>query len=1014
MKNIAEFSIEQPLYPWLLVLACLLGGIWGIDTVGRLEDPPFPIKTAFIITPYDGASAEEVEQEVTDIIEAALQELPYVDELTSKSVPGRSEVQVQMAEQFGEDEIPQIFDEMRRRIIEAGMRLPPGTGPSLVEDDFGDVYGILYALTAPGYSPGEIRDMSRHIASSLNLVPGVAKVQTNGEPFEAIYIEIDHERLVRLGLPIDAVFSSLSVENAVAPAGSVAYDGRRIRIAPAMAFDSVASVGDLRIGRPGSTEIIRLSDVARITREPIETPPEIIRHNGERVFTVGVSVIVGQNVVEVGKRVDARMRELVAELPVGVEMDPVYRQHASVEQSINEFLANLAMSVATVVGALCVFMGWRAGTVVGAVLLLTVFGTLGAMAAAGIPLQRISLGALMLAMGMLVDNAIVVAEGMVTGVQRGLSAKQAAAQSVKRTQWPLLGATVIGVLAFAPISLSDDNAGQFLGSLFQVVGISLMLSWILAVTLVPMLGARLLKPGEPVSDAQLYSGWMYAPYRVLIGFSLRHAWLATLVLVAITFSCIYGFGFLKQGFFPTTNTPLFFFEFRLPQGTDIHTTAASMERVEDLLEELDGVEAITSFIGRGSTRFMTTLRTEQPNSAYAIAVVRVADVRQMNAIMVRANEVVAPREPDLEIQVSRIEFSPGGSSKIEVRYSGPDAGVLRELADRTLAVYLEQGLIDRKIDWRQRELQLVPRFNETRARVSGITRSDVAQALAFATEGVRVGLFRDHDKLIPIIARAPDRERTDVAGLMERLIWSPAQQAHIPASQVIDSLDLVPRDSMIFRRDRTRTITAAANQLPGQNALATFARVRPALEAIEIPPGYSREWGGEYESSKEANDTLTTKIPLALGTMLLVTIVMFGALRQAAVIWLTIPMSVCGVVLALLLTDLSFTFPSFLGFLSLSGMLIKNCIVLVDEIDKRLAEGPHTLTTMMQASVSRLRPVLLAAGTTIVGMSPLLGDAFFKEMAVCIMGGLAFATILTLVAVPVFYRIALGRRVAPA
>ena len=338
--------------------------------------------------------------------------------------------------------------------------------------------------------------------------------------------------------------------------------------------------------------------------------------------------------------------------------------------------------------------------------------------------------------------------------------------------------------------------------------------------------------------------------------------------------------------------------------------------------------------------------------------------------------------------------------------------MLRDLADRAMDVYLRHDLIDRRVDWRQRELQLTPILDETGARLAGISRTDLLQSLAFATEGVRVGLYRDGDKLVPIVARAPSIERVDIAGLADRLVWSPAQQAHVPMSQVVSDFSLVAQESLIFRRDRQRTITAAANQMPGRNAIRTFHEVRPDLEAISLPPGYTREWGGEFEASQEANDTITVKIPGAMGLMFLVTILMFGALRQPIVIWLTVPMSICGVVIALLATDLSFTFPSFLGFLSLSGMLLKNCIVLVDEIDRRLDEEERSLETMVRASVSRLRPVTLAAATTIAGMSPLLQDAFFKEMAVCIMGGLAFATVLTLVAVPVFYRIALGRSVA--
>jgi multidrug efflux pump subunit AcrB len=1010
MVNVARLSIDYPLYPWLIMLACLIGGLYGINAVGRLEDPRFPLKHAYVVTVYPGASAEETEHEVTDLIEASLQELPYLHRLTSKSLAGRSEVQVEVQEQYGEDEVQQIWDELRRRVAEAAMRLPPGASTPIVEDDFGDVYGILYAVSAPGFREAEIHDMARFLESGLNAVRHVAKVSTAGVPEEAVFVELDHQRLVRLGLPMDAVFRAIGAENQVMPAAAVEYGGRRLRVAPSVAFDSAQALGDMRIGRPGSIEFVRLGEIATITRRAVEQPAQIIRHEGETVFTVGVSVVDGENVVEVGRAVDARMRALIDALPIGVNYVPIYAQHAVVQESLNNFLVNLSLSIVTVVAALCVFMGWRAGTVVGSVLLLTVLGTICVMAFAGIELQRISLGALMIAMGMLVDNAIVVAEGMVTGVQRGYSAKEAAAQSVHRTQFPLLGATIIGIAAFGPIGLANDNPGHFLRSLFQVVAVSLLLSWVLAVTVGPLLGSYLLKSRAADGKRELYSGWGYAPYRRLIGFSLRHAWLATLVLTAITIACLGGFGFVKQGFFPSTNSPLFFVDLRLPQGTDILATAAEVERLEPLIATDGDVVSVTSFIGRGTTRFAATVRPEQPNPAYAELVIRVADVTTLDATMTRVAELLRRESVDAELMVRRTEFTPSGTSKIEARFSGPDAATLRALAERTLDVYLAHDLIDRKTDWRQREITLVPRFDEARARQVGISRNDVSQALAFASTGTPIGLFRDADKVLPIIARAPTSERVDMRHIRDRQVWSVNQQAYVPLSQVISDLELVAQDSMIFRRERTRTIAAQANPPVGYNADRVFKRIRGEVEAIPLPAGYALEWGGEFEANIEAMTTLTSKIPMALGIMLLVTVLMFGKVKQTLVIWLTVPMIVCGVVVSLLATDLAFTFPSFLGFLSLSGMLIKNCIVLVDEIDKRLAEGEWTLQTVAEASISRLRPVMLAAGTTIVGMSPLLRDAFFREMAVTIMGGLTFATLLTLVAVPVFYRIAMGRR----
>ncbi|MFK7915716.1 MAG: efflux RND transporter permease subunit [Pseudomonadales bacterium] len=1013
MSRIAELSIERPLYPWLLALACLLGGLYGIDNVGRLEDPPFPIKTAYIITQYPGGSALEVEQEVTDVMEAALQQLPQLETMTSKSVPGRSEVQVELKEQFGADETPQIWDELRRRVREAERALPPGVQTPLIEDDFGDVYGIVYGVSTPDYPVRAIDDVAKQLEREAKGVPGVAKVAIAGVPIDAVYVEIAHERLLRLGIPIEAVLGAIGSENRVMRAGSVAYGQRRLRVASIAAFDSVDAIGDLRIGLPGSTQIVRLADIATIVREPVEVPPEIIRQNGEPIFTVAVSVTPGENVVKVGKAVDERLQQIARTLPLGMELHPISRQHVLVETAVSQFMRNLLLSVATVIGALCLFMGWRAGAVVGSVLLLTVMGTLWCMTIFGIELQRISLGALMIAMGMLVDNAIVVAEGMITGVRRGQSPAQAASQAVSRTQYALLGATIIGITAFAPIGLSDDNSGHFLRSLVQVVGISLMLSWVLAISLVPMLGNLLFKPTTSTTD-ELYGGWGYAPYRWLIGMSLRHAWLATLVIVAITGACLWGFGQVKQAFFPTNNSPYFFVDYYLPQGTDINATARRVTDMETIALAEQEVIGVTSFIGRGTIRYAATLRPEQPNAAYAHLLIRVADVGTMNQLMESLTPKLQALNPDAEMLVRRNEFSPSGSSKVEARFSGPDRNVLRKLTDQAQAEFLSLNLIERKTDWRQRELQLLPQFDDTRARMAGINRADANRAIAFATLGVEVGLYRDRNKLLPIIARAPGAERTDLSLLTQRRIWSPTEQTHVPFAQIVTDFELSGEDNLILRRNRSRTMTAQANLPPGQNFARVFDTLRAPIEAIPLPPGYRLEWGGEYEANLEARTALGGAIPMAFAVMFVITLLLFGKVKQAIVIWLTVPMIVCGVVLSLLLTDLGFTFPAFLGFLSLTGMLIKNCVVLVDEIDKRSAETGLNLDTIAAASVSRLRPVMLASGTTIAGMSPLLGDPFFKEMAVCIMGGLAFATVLTLIAVPVFYRLLIRPQAAAA
>ena len=995
--------MDYPLYPCIIALVCLFGGWWGIETVGRLEDPPFPMNYAYIITTYPGASAEEVSNEVTDVIEAALQELPYLEKMISKSVPGRSEVQVEISEQFNKAELPQIWDELRRRIREAELRLPASAGTPLVEDDFGDVFGIYYAVETEGQSPKQIKQLSKKLSNHLLSIDGVGKIQVTGLPLEAVYLEIDHDTLVRMGLPLEQVLGAIATQTGVASEASIMVEGRRAGLSLESHFSSIAALESIKLGRPGGTEILNLGDVATLRREPIEIPYERVRFNGRPVFTLGVSVKDGENVVDVGENVDRAIQTVSLSLPLGTAFHPIYRQHKIVEASISTFLRNLLMSIATVIAALCVFMGWRAGTVVGSILLLTVMGTLMVMAIANIELQRISLGALMIAMGMLVDNAIVVVEGMVIGVQRGLTARASAEAAVSRTQFPLLGATVIGILAFAPIGLSEDATGHFLSSLFQVVGISLLLSWILAIILAPLLGSRILKPGPAKSEAEIYQGWGYAPYRRIINLGLRQAWLGMLLIVAITGACIWGFGLVKQSFFPTNNTPIYFIDFYLPQGTSIDATEQAVAGLERDLEALESVTNITTFVGRGPGRFAATIQPEQPNSAYSHLLVEVSRVTAMEQAMASTRRIVSEGYPNAQIQVRRSEFSPSGPFKMEARFTGPDTAALRHLGASVLSIFANHGHRDLQLDWRQPALKLTPTFNDSQAARALVSRQDLAAALSFATEGIPVGVFRDEDIVLPIIARAPYEERTDMQRVLDRTVWSQGLNTYIPMRQVVDSFDLTGEETLIYRRDRVPMLTARSNHPLGTNFDAEFAKVRPLVEDLQLPIGYHLTWGGEYEGSQEARETLSQRIPITFGIMFFVTVLLFGKLKQPIIIWLTVPMTVCGVVISLLVTDLSFTFPSFLGFLSLSGMLIKNCVVLVDEIDKRVAEQGLTQAAIISASVSRLRPVVLAAGTTIVGMTPLLSDAFFLEMAVCIMGGLAFSTILIMFAIPLLY-----------
>lgn len=1001
--NLARLSIEKPVLAWLVVLFCLLGGLWGFDTVGRLEDPAFTIKEAIIFTPYPGANAEEVEDEVTERLETAIQQMSELDELRSESAPGISEIRVMVRDEYDGSELPQIWDALRKRVEDAQSALPPGAGPSRVFDDFGDVYGILYAVTAPGYSDEEVRDISEFLRRELLVVEGVSKVEAAGVPEERIYIEIPQENLARLGLPVGAVLEALSTENAVVEAGETPAGGRLLRIDLPQRISGVEAIENLLINPNDAGGTLRLTDIATVRRAPVERADQYIYHNNERSFTIGVSGLGDANIVDVGEAVEARLAVLEAELPVGVELKPIYEQHVVVDESIDGFLVNLATSLAIVIGVLCLFMGWRAGVVVGATLLLTIAGTLFFMALFDITMQRISLGALIIAMGMLVDNAIVVTEGMQVAVQKGERRLKAAEDAVTSTQWPLLGATVIGIMAFSGIGLSPDSTGEFLFSLFAVIGISLMLSWLLAITVAPMIAYHLFK-SEKGTAKNPYGGPVYSVYRNLLTGTLKARWLTVASLLVITVASFWGFGFVKNSFFPNSNTPMFYVNISEPQGADILETDRTVRDIARFAAAQPSAVNVDAFVGRGATRFMLTYASEQPNAAYGQLVVRTDTIDEIPALADRIVEYARDTHPDVEIRSERIVFGPPAGAQLEARFQGPDADVLRELGESAMAELRANGDVrDLRTDWRNRELALEPRLVEARARSIGLTRADIGDSLRFATEGQQVGVYRDGEDLIPIVARAPENERVQPENLSDRLIWSPAQNAYIPMTQVVDGFELTAQDTLIQRRNRVRTLTVQANPPDGETAAQAFERFSAIVEGIELPRGYTLEWGGEHEANIEANQSLGGVLPFSFLVMVVTSVLLFQTVRQPLIIWLVVPMSLIGVTAGLLITNVAFSFTALLGLLSLSGMLIKNAIVLVDELDQRIRRGDDRFEAVREGSVSRLRPVMLAAGTTILGMTPLIFDAFFQGMAVTIISGLAFATVLTLIATPVIY-----------
>ncbi|WP_299659265.1 efflux RND transporter permease subunit [uncultured Ruegeria sp.] len=1003
--SIARASIDRPLYTWLFILIALFGGIWGFLSLGRLEDPAFTIKQAVIATQYPGATAEQVALEVSEPLESAIQQMGEVDVITSVNQPGQSLIEVEIKSTYDGSELPDIWTRLRAKVRDAARGLPSGVGAPYVNDGFGDVFGLFYAVTADGFSDAEKHELATFLRRELLTVSGVADVEVQGLPDEAIFLEPDLSISVNQNVPLQAINEAIANADSVNASGSLRSESDRTTILTAEGSDSVSAIAGLSVGSQG--QVINLFDMSDVYRGRQNDPDIMIRFNGIEAFTLGIAGLATENIVEVGQRADAKLAELDSEIPVGVEILPIYQQHVVVDEASNAFLLNLAMSVSIVVAVLGIFMGWRAAIVVGSTLLLTVVGTLLFMSVFSIEMERISLGALIIAMGMLVDNAIVVAEGMQISMLRGKTSRDAAEEVASKTQIPLLGATVIGIMAFAGIGLSPDATGEFLFSLFAVIGISLLLSWILAITVTPMLGHYFFKQGKE-GEIDAYSGVLFRVYGAILNWALHFRWLVVAGLIGVTVVCFAGFGLMKQQFFPNSNTPLFFVHYKLPQGTPIARTAEDMAVFENWLAERDDVVSVTTFVGQGATRFMLTYAAEKPNPSYGHMIIRTETLDDIPTLHTDLEAFGSVQFPEGEFRTKRLIFGPGGGDPIQARFSGSDPVVLRQLAEEAVQRMSDasQNALHVHHDWREQELAVQPIYATERAQTAGVSREDIAATLQFSTDGITGGVLRERDRQIPIILRRPaDGDYS----IVDQVVYSDQSERFVPVEQMVDGFEYKALNTLVHRRDRVLTITVGADIPSELTAAQVHSEVRNAIEEMELPIGYSMEWGGEFEDSGDAQASLGRQLPLSLLIMVLISVLLFNAIRQPVIIWLLVPMSVNGVVIGLLGTGLPFTFTALLGLLSLSGMLIKNGIVLVEEIDLVRATGKALRQAIVEASISRLRPVMLAAITTILGMAPLLTDAFFVSMAVTIMGGLAFATVLTMVAAPVFYMLFFNR-----
>ena len=1007
--NIAEYSIRHKVVSWTVVVLLLVGGVVSFNSLGQLEWPEFPIPQAMVNTAYPGASPEQVEEEVTLPLERAIQRLEYVKNIDSVSSAGLSQIMVELLDDYSGDEQPQIWDELRRKVNDIQSELPPGVYPSQVNDDFSDVYGILFNISGPDYDYQEFEDYAKVLRRELALVDGVKNVSIEGVVPQQVVIEISQEKMSSLGVDPSWIYGLVQTQNVVSNAGSMLVNGQSIRIHPTGEFSDISELERLVISTPGSSELVYLGDIAEIYEAFDETPFNLYRSNGEKAISLGISFSKGVSVVEVGAAVEARLAQLENVRPMGIELIRVADQPTTVSTAVSDFLYSVLLAIAIVIGVLLLTMGLRSGLLMGGILLLTILGTFIGMNILGIQLELISLGALIIALGMLVDNAIVVTEGVLVGLQRGQTRMEAIRQVIQHHAWPLLGATVIAIIAFAPIGLSPDVTGEFMISMFQVLMISLSVSWVLSVTLTPFFCHMIFKdPAEAMagSPEDPYRGILFTSYRKLLNVALKHRLTTLALTITALVLAVIAFGQVKQQFFPPSNTPIFFVDVWMQEGTDIRQTEWNMKQLEQEVLAFDEVLNLTSVMGMGAQRFVLTYSPEKAYSSYGQFIIQTDSLETIEDLIPRLRDRFEQTYPEFDYKFKLLENGPSPASRIEARFYGPDPDVLRQLAAQAMAsIATVPGAVDIRQTWREPVNLVRPQLDEAAARRTGISKQALDDALLVNFEGKRVGLYRDGSHMKPIIARAPERERLNADHISDLQVWSQERNAFVPINQAVTGFEIETENPLILRRNLKRVLTVLTDVAPFSEDTpeAMRLKVRDGVEAIDLPEGYVLEWGGEFEAAGEANESVLSTLPMGYLIMFLITIALFNTIRQPLAIWTTVPLSIIGISTGLLVLNIPFSFTALLGMLSLSGMLVKNGIVLVEQIKISSAREIPIQAAIEEACVSRVRPVSMAALTTMLGMIPLVWDAFWNSMAVTIIFGLGFATILTLVVLPVIY-----------
>ncbi len=1015
--NITRFAIEKKRITGTALVLILVGGISAYRQMPRAEDPGFIVRTAQILTYFPGASPDRVEQLVTDKLEKGIQELPELDFLNSESKTGVSVIYANIKESYSE--LRPIWDKLRRKVDGVRDELPSGVRGPFVNDEFGDVFGIVLAVTGEGYSYAELKEVADEARNELLLIKDVAKVWIQGNQEERVFVEFNNSRLAELGISPGQLQQILNARNIIYPGGEVFTEDEQIVLEPSGNFESVEELKKTVIKLP-SSGVIFLENIANIYRGYVEPIQSKSTHNGDPALVIAVSPREGGNIIQLGADVRQKLDRFHRVFPIGVDFHEVYFQPDFVERKVSDFLGNLIQAVVIVLAVMLAFMGLRTGLVVASLVPMAMVMALLVMSFLQIGIDQMSLASLIISLGLLVDNAIVMSESIMVGMQEGKPVSRAAVDSAAELRIPLLTSSLTTSAAFLPIFLAESGTGEYTAPLFKVVTLTLLCSWLLSLTMTPLLCVLFLKVKR--REEAGFQGRFYRFYRGFLITLLRRPLLTVLATILIFLGVMRLFPFVPQIFFPANDKAVMEIEFKLPLGTPLEKTAGIVAGVEAFIaKELqvdydetgtvrkEGIVHWTTFIGQGAPKYHLPYNPEPRASHYAYLLATTSDRWRIESEFVPILEAYCrDTYPDLAIKAGPLALGQPVEAAVQVRISGKDTDQIFALADRVKAqLALVPGARNIRDNWGQATKKLFVRINQPRAQRAGLSSQDIAISLQTVLSGITTTDYREDDEVIPVILRSVAADRHDIGKLESHNIFVQQSGRAVPLKQVAD-VEVVFQASKIMRRDRLKTVTVEADVAPGFSALLVAGNMEEWLAETSRgwPFGYKYDLGGELESSGESQASIAAKLPIAGLIIVLLLVAQFDSLRRPLIILLTIPLGLIGVILGLLMTGQPFGFMVMLGVISLAGIVINNAIVLIDRIKIEIEDnGLKPARAVVEASQRRLRPILLTTLTTVGGLAPLWlgGGPLFEAMAVAILFGLIFATPLTLGFVPVLY-----------